>query len=332
MCPHYPAHSTLPVTPSLVNRSPPTIEDIATELHHLQSYVTETSDDESAEGSESDASVPKSSVGEQAMIWREEKGKSVYVPKFYLPRGNNKSFRKDYTMAEVAKHNTLEDCWVVIESHVYDITKFVPNHPGGWLNLQNMAGKDSTDAFANYHQASVYRTLLPAYYIGDVVDSLDDDPFTIEHRRIRQDLLRRGLFETNLYFYYIKVLWLAALLFSAVSLTLYGTTSVRRMSGAVVMVSDWTHAIRSNAHVFLIHYLSPSIRRFSGSSWLLLGMTLVTTLSHTLRGSIHFLGSFLVTPWAGSDWDGGNTLTTCTMLCATASSMTLISSTCHSSP
>jgi cytochrome b involved in lipid metabolism len=220
--------------------------------YHLQSYATETSDDESAEGSESDASVPKSSVGEQTMIWREEKGKSVYVPKFYLPRGNNKSFRKDYTMAEVAKHNTLEDCWVVIESHVYDITKFVPNHPGGWLNLQNMAGKDSTDAFANYHQASVYRTLLPAYYIGDVVDSLDDDPFTIEHRSIRQDLLRRGLFETNLYFYYIKVLWLAALLFSAVSLTLYGTTSVRRMSGAVVMVSDWTHAITSNAHVFLI--------------------------------------------------------------------------------
>lgn len=206
----------------------------------MQSYAAETSDEDSGEESESETLVPKASVAEGAMIWREEKGKSVYVPKFYLPKNKNKTYRKDFTMDEVAKHNTLDDCWVVIESHVYDITKFVPNHPGGWLNLENMAGKDSTDAFANYHQALVYRMLLPAYYIGDVIDSLDDDPFTVEHRSIRQDLLRRGLFETNLYFYYIKVLWLATLLFTAVSLTLYGITSVRRMSGAIVMVSAAT--------------------------------------------------------------------------------------------
>ena len=265
------------------------------------------------------------------MIWREEKGKSVYVPKFYQPRSNNKTYRKDFTMAEVAKHNTLDDCWVVIESHVYDITKFVPNHPGGWLNLENMAGKDSTDAFANYHQASVYRTLLPAFYIGDVTDSLDDDAFTIEHRRIRQDLLRRGLFETNLYFYYIKVLWLAALLFSAVSLTLYGTTSVRRMSGAVVMVSAGFAVDRptSVVHEYLT-FLAPWCRLFSGISWLFLAMTLVTTLSHTLRVTTPSLGSCLVTHWGVSDLDGGNTPITCTTWCAIVFSTILISSICHS--
>jgi len=63
--------------------------------------------------------------------------------------------------------------------------------------MVNMGGKDCTDAFANYHPFSVYRKILPSFYIGDVVDTLDNDQFTKEHRAIRQELLRRGLFETN---------------------------------------------------------------------------------------------------------------------------------------
>jgi len=41
---------------------------------------------------------------------------------------------------------------------------------------------------------------------------LDDDPFTQEHRAIRQELLRRGLFETNNCYYYLKFIWLICLL------------------------------------------------------------------------------------------------------------------------
>ena len=72
--------------------------------------------------------------------------------------------------------------------------------------------QDCTDAFANYHPFKVYKTMLPSYYIGDCVDTLDDDPFTQEHRAIRQELLRRGLFETNNCYYYLKFIWLICLL------------------------------------------------------------------------------------------------------------------------
>jgi cytochrome b involved in lipid metabolism len=33
--------------------------------------------------------------------------------------------------AEVAKHATPEDCWIVVNGKVYDLTRFAPSHPGG---------------------------------------------------------------------------------------------------------------------------------------------------------------------------------------------------------
>jgi L-lactate dehydrogenase (cytochrome) len=44
------------------------------------------------------------------------------------------------TGEEVAKHNSKDSCWVVIESTVYDVTRFLPQHPGGPAKLLKYAG------------------------------------------------------------------------------------------------------------------------------------------------------------------------------------------------
>ncbi|OLP98306.1 Cytochrome B5 isoform D [Symbiodinium microadriaticum] len=76
---------------------------------------------------------------------------------------------KKYTVAEVAKHNSRESIWVIIDGRVYDLTRYVDKHPGGHLMIENMAGKDclGTDAFANYHTARVYKHMLPPMLIGE---------------------------------------------------------------------------------------------------------------------------------------------------------------------
>lgn len=38
---------------------------------------------------------------------------------------------KTFTKEEVGKHNTAEDCWIIVHNKVYDVTKFLSEHPGG---------------------------------------------------------------------------------------------------------------------------------------------------------------------------------------------------------
>jgi len=46
--------------------------------------------------------------------------------------------------AEVAEHNKPEDMWIIINNHVYDLTKFQKRHPGGKAVLNEVAGNDGT--------------------------------------------------------------------------------------------------------------------------------------------------------------------------------------------
>jgi uncharacterized protein with NAD-binding domain and iron-sulfur cluster len=50
---------------------------------------------------------------------------------------------KIYTVEEVAKHNTENDAWVIYKDTIYDITKFIKEHPGGKIIIKAL-GKDLT--------------------------------------------------------------------------------------------------------------------------------------------------------------------------------------------
>ncbi len=55
------------------------------------------------------------------------------------------------TAAEVAKHNTPSDCWAVINGNVYDLTSWIPRHPGGQSVIKALCGADGTAAFTGQH-------------------------------------------------------------------------------------------------------------------------------------------------------------------------------------
>lgn len=62
---------------------------------------------------------------------------------------------KTFTRDEVAKHNTEDSVWFIIDAKVYDASEFLDAHPGGEAVLRQVAGTDATAAFYNLHRQEV---------------------------------------------------------------------------------------------------------------------------------------------------------------------------------
>merc|ERR1719353_366036 len=59
------------------------------------------------------------------------------------------------TLAEVAKHTTKGDCWVVVNDVVIDVAGFLGEHPGGELAILTFGGKDASEEFNMIHPPDV---------------------------------------------------------------------------------------------------------------------------------------------------------------------------------
>lgn len=81
--------------------------------------------------------------------------------------------------AEVAKHNTAEDCWVIIDHKVYDLSDFLDAHPGGNVVLTQVAGRDATVDFYQLHRQEVltkYKDLCIGTLEGETPEVIDQKP------------------------------------------------------------------------------------------------------------------------------------------------------------
>ncbi|KAK6583205.1 hypothetical protein PZA11_004281 [Diplocarpon coronariae] len=75
---------------------------------------------------------------------------------------------KEFTMEEVAKHNTKEDLWVVVKGVVMDVSDWLDEHPGGPQAIMNFMGRDATEEFEMLHDDEVIRKYAPSQVIGRV--------------------------------------------------------------------------------------------------------------------------------------------------------------------
>ncbi len=83
------------------------------------------------------------------------------------PVVNTATEAKGYTLAEVAKHNKSTDCWTAVSGNVYDVTDFIPGHPGG-KDIIKACGKDGTSLFKSErdHVEQNAMGTLEGYFIG----------------------------------------------------------------------------------------------------------------------------------------------------------------------
>lgn len=74
---------------------------------------------------------------------------------------------KTFTRAEVALHNTESNCWTYVDGKVYDLSKWLPEHPGGGFLVLVMCGVDGAVVLRSQHNSD-QDSALAAYFIGDL--------------------------------------------------------------------------------------------------------------------------------------------------------------------
>ncbi|GAA5896546.1 hypothetical protein JCM8208_004230 [Rhodotorula glutinis] len=73
---------------------------------------------------------------------------------------------KEYSLDEVAKHNTKDDIWIAVNGQVLNVTNFMQDHPGGAKALMLYAGQEASEAFNMLHEKTVVAKYAPDTIIG----------------------------------------------------------------------------------------------------------------------------------------------------------------------
>ncbi|KAG2199385.1 hypothetical protein INT47_001567 [Mucor saturninus] len=92
---------------------------------------------------------------------------------------------KSYTVEEVAQHNTAQDIWIIVNGKVFDLTKFINEHPGGKKVLLKKAGKDASKEFKTFHnEAIMQRVGLPMQIgvIGTPQEKEEPKPVVVQDK------------------------------------------------------------------------------------------------------------------------------------------------------
>ncbi len=87
---------------------------------------------------------------------------------------------KTLTLAEVAAHDREEDCYLIIGNErtggakVYDVTKYLDEHPGGDAVLLELAGKYADDMFEDIGHSMNARQQLKEFLVG-TLDATEEE-------------------------------------------------------------------------------------------------------------------------------------------------------------
>ncbi|GMH38546.1 hypothetical protein BSKO_06430 [Bryopsis sp. KO-2023] len=155
------------------------------------------------------------------------------------------------TWEDVAKHNSVNDCWVVIRGKVYDVTEFGRVHPGGRV-IYLQGGRDATEVFSTFHSKSTW-SMLEGLHVGDLVDDQDGSEIIRDFRRLRMEFTKQGLFKSSKAYYAYKLLGNLAILATAITVLLASSGAWLGLVASAFLLGLFWQQCGWLAHDFLHH-------------------------------------------------------------------------------
>lgn len=94
----------------------------------------------------------------------------IVPPSVLQTHGNFINMETTYTLEQVAEHNTPDDCWIIVEGTIYNVTDYAKKHPGGRWILYNDGGKDLTEGFLLRHHSVVAKEAMKDLVVGQLAE------------------------------------------------------------------------------------------------------------------------------------------------------------------
>ena len=84
----------------------------------------------------------------------------------------SRTAEKSLSTADIVRHNLIEDCWLIVDGIVYDVTQYIPQHPTAPDIIGRWCGKDASEAFATKGYGRAHspaaHAMLKEYEIGKI--------------------------------------------------------------------------------------------------------------------------------------------------------------------
>ena len=94
---------------------------------------------------------------------------AIYISSIKAENDSNIKSKNSISLDEFIKHNSKDDCWVLINNKIYDVTDFIPNHPGGVMPLISHGGYDATMIYEKLHpKGTIEKFLSDDKFIGEL--------------------------------------------------------------------------------------------------------------------------------------------------------------------
>lgn len=104
------------------------------------------------------------------VFWQKEEAKEAQLAQQAAQDLQNQEPRAEqgtYTLANILEHKDKSSCWSTINGNVYDLTSWVPKHPGGEQAILQLCGKDGSLKFNGQHGGSAMQEqALAGFKIG----------------------------------------------------------------------------------------------------------------------------------------------------------------------
>ncbi|XP_070708993.1 cytochrome b5 [Pempheris klunzingeri] len=75
---------------------------------------------------------------------------------------------KYYRLSEIEEQNSFKSTWIIIHNKIYDVTKFLEEHPGGEEVLREQAGGNATESFEDVGHSTDAREMADDMVIGEL--------------------------------------------------------------------------------------------------------------------------------------------------------------------